>query len=980
MRTPSELELNVKTRNRFSVQRSLGLVAAALLALVPLRAQAAGEQTGRISGYVYDPTGAALSEVPLTLTGGPLSLTISRTTGDDGKFEFDNLPVGDNYAIRVDVPGFSKVEVTSIPVKLGQNTPADVNLTVLTEAQASGPTVQIVERVNPILNPDSAQAAAVIEAEKAATTPIFGQVEGMAQQAAGVGPGNTPATRGGLSRYGRFYVDGLDTTDVTDGSITAPMNFDAVQNFEIIVGGTDAQYNSMGVITNAVTKTGTNKFTYDFKLGLEPTWMAAANKFPAAEPGIFGLYNNNNIQGPQTSFYQPVINLGGPIIQDKLWYYVSYQQNFSHKDSPLNINGTQTNRPVDTTTTLGRVKITYQPTANDRLNVGVNLDRNVINNLTSNGTTLQEADNKVHRGGEFFIVNYDHNFSDSTLFQLQTGVTYKAANFDPIAADPACSDDPTTPGCSTPGHRDNSTGISSVNNTSYQEESKWRWQFDPSISWKLKGLGTHQMKAGLQFSYLVDDQVNGIPGNARYLDNNLTPPCNENDQSTWANCRQKTIAYGADGNPGALATKASAANIGLFFQDRWNVNRRLTVIPGLRADMGRLYDTNGKLAANLVGMGPRLSATYDLFGDRKTLLVGSYGRSNDIGNIFIAQHANPTLFQVTSNWVPFVAATATTPASGGYFTNCGNSFPLPAGCTASGGASGRSFYTHDTSLFQKVAPNPTVDELTAGVHTEVADETVIGIDYTYRYYGHLWADEEVNQIWNAGGTNVIGYVNGISQTINVTKAPASAYRRYNGVDLWVQGTPGRWDLLASYTLSFSKGTVSDYFDGYLQNPRFTQYYDGYTPDDRRHQLKGSIVYKTPFGLDLGLRLQYRTGRADWESFPGGFNGARIIRSPRGTGFPINSQTGQPDFNDPSQISELRDPDYFNIDLQARYNLGQALNLQQRAEIVLLVVNALNEVTPFGYTDQYSNRLNNKFGFASGAVSPLQAEVFLRFRN
>ena len=58
----------------------------------------------------------------------------------------------------------------------------------------------------------------------------------------------------------------MDTTDITDGSITAPMNFDAVENFEVITGGLDAQYNALGMIENAVTKNGSNRLTYDASL------------------------------------------------------------------------------------------------------------------------------------------------------------------------------------------------------------------------------------------------------------------------------------------------------------------------------------------------------------------------------------------------------------------------------------------------------------------------------------------------------------------------------------------------------------------------------------------------------------------------------------------------------------------------------------------------------------------------------------------
>ena len=102
-------------------------------------------------------------------------------------------------------------------------------------------------------------------------------------------------------------------------------------------------------------------------------------------------------------------------------------------------------------------------------------------------------------------------------------------------------------------------------------------------------------------------------------------------------------------------------------------------------------------------------------------------------------------------------------------------------------------------------------------------------------------------------------------SIVVSTTAKEAYRKYSGVDLWVQGTPGRWDLLASYTLSYNWGTVSDYFDGYLLNPRMTQYYEGYVPDDRRHSLKGSIAYRTLFGLDIGARVQYRTGSPMWKT-------------------------------------------------------------------------------------------------------------------
>lgn len=935
------------------------LALAVLFAGVSRRANAAGEIFGRVAGYIYDPTGEALSEVPLTISGSSLQQSVSRTTGDDGRYEFSNLPPGEDYSIEINVPGFTPIRQTGIKVRLGQTTSADVNLTVMTETTATA-TYQIIEKVNPVINPDSAQSVAIITAEKAAQTPIFHQVEGMAQQVAGVGPGNRPSTRGGLARHGRFYVDGMDTTDVTDGSITAPMNFDAVENFEIITGGMDAQYNSMGAITNVVTKNGGNEFKIDTSVTLNPTWMSAKPSFPGNNPAYFESYVNNATPGPQTSFYSPVLNFSGPLMKDKLWFYASYQQNFSDKESPVSVLGQSSNRPTVVTTTLGRVKLTWQATQADRISLGFNLDHNVINNSVGNASVTDSAEQRINRGGNFVIVNYDHSFTDSVLFQLQTGVTYKQSNTDPIASD-----------YTTVGHFDLSQRINQFNGGTlgsgqgnYLHETKWRMQLDPSVSWKMKAAGTHQFKAGVQYSWLIDKQNTGVSGDQTYTDRGGV--CDPNNLAGTASfCFTRTDYVGNTFENGRLTsnlgTRAYVSDIGAFIQDRWTINRQLTIIPGFRVDVGKLYGDNGALITNLSGVGPRLSLTYDVLGDRKSLITAHAGRSNDVGNIFIAQHGNPAIQSYT----------ATFNTANNAFPNCVAN-PTGPGCTSAGGSSGRSI------VFGSTAPH--VDEVALGFHQEAAEETVLGIDLDYRYYGNMWTDQEVNRIWDASGSRVLGYVNGVSQSIIRSSTPDSAYRQYEGMDLWVQGTPGRWDLLASYTLAFNQGTVADYFDGYQTNPRMTQFFDGNTPDDRRHTVKGSVSYRTTFGLDLGIRLQYRTGSPLWESFSNPNDGSKNYKSPRGSGVPINSATNAPDFNDPSTFTQLRNPELFNIDLQARYNLGQLFHLkEQRLETILLVVNSLDNPNASSLFDSYT-RTNNRFGYAQFHNSPLQAELLIRFRN
>jgi hypothetical protein len=773
----------------------------------------------------------------------------------------------------------------------------------------------------------------------------------MAQLAVGVGPGSRPATRGGLGRYASLYVDGMNTTDVTTGGITSPMNFDAVENFEIITGGMDAQYNSMGVVTNIVSKTGSNRYTVDANLTLSPKWATVKNAFPANNPGYVGNYVTSPVPLPEKAFYSPVLNQGGPIIQDKLWFFSSYQQNFFTGDTPVSILGNNYNRPNASTLTLGRFKLTWQATEKDRVSMAFNIDRNVINNNVAfggNGSGVtDDAEQRIERGGQFFIVNYDHNFTDNVLFQLQTGVTYKNEKFDPVHGDFV-----------TPPHTDTAGGPTQVNMSfPWNHDEKWRLQFDPSISWKLKGGGTHQMKAGLQYSWLIDQQISGVPGQIRYNDKNTTigKICDPSNPATFQYCNQR-FQYDPD-----LTTTAHVSDIGAFIQDRWNVNRQLTLVPGFRLDVGKLYGNTGFLT-NLVGLGPRISATYDLFADRKSLIVAHYGRSNDVGNTFIPQHLNPSLTQYRGTF------------SAGAFPDCINNFN-PALCLVSGGANGRTLASGQTP--------PHVDEIAIGYHQEPIEQSMLGIDLNFRRYSNLWADVETNRIYDATGTRVIGGRDGTTNSVLEGRTPASAYRDYKAIDLWFQGTPGKWDILASYTLAFATGTVADYFDGYMTNPRFDQFYDGPIPDDRRHTLKASVSYRMGYGVTLGSVVTYRTGTPLWERFmPPGDSPTSRYRSPRGTGFPINTASNTPDFNDPSNWVNLRNPDFINLGILARYNLGQALGLkEQKAEITCYIVNANDTSEPFGFDGRFSTTASrNQFGYSTGRTSALQGEVILRFRN
>ncbi|MGZ3460877.1 MAG: carboxypeptidase regulatory-like domain-containing protein, partial [Archangium sp.] len=292
---------------------------------------AASDTTGRVAGWVYAPVGGgALSEVSVSLGGPKMPQPLQATTDNNGHYEFGELPVGGDYVLEVNVPGFTPIRQPGIKVLAGQTTPVDITLQQLTES-APGATYALVEKVSPVLNPDSAQAALTLESERVERIATTHQAANLPQNLPGVGPGTKPNTRGGLARYSKFFVDGLETTDIVDGGLTVPLNFDAIEDFEILVGAMDAQYNSLGAVMNAVTKDGTNDFRWDVNLTVSPSFLSARPQYSANTPGYFGDLRSSTAPVATATSYLPSLSLGGPLVKDKLWLFTTLQLTYNNR-------------------------------------------------------------------------------------------------------------------------------------------------------------------------------------------------------------------------------------------------------------------------------------------------------------------------------------------------------------------------------------------------------------------------------------------------------------------------------------------------------------------------------------------------------------------------------------------------------------------------------------------------------------------------
>ncbi len=937
---------------RFWLATRVHLVWACLVAacLLPGRALAIGEVTGRIGGYVsVEATGDGLAGVTLAISSKELiGGTQTVTTNDDGSYIFQNLPPG-TYELRANIEGFAPVLQRNISVNTGQQSAVDIKLQIQATPQVNE-TYRVIEKKNPVLNQESAAAVTTLNNQQLTNSPSFRQAQGVAQLTPGVSQGTDKVSvRGGLGRSNRFLIDGLDTTDIVTGGITSPINFDAIEQFEVVVGAMDAEYNSLGLVQNMVSRSGGNKFQVDASVILQPSWVAAPTRYAANSP----LQDSNLLYDtrpqPQRLFYSGNLNFGGPIIKNKLWFYTSFQLNYSRVSTAFpavpwyGINDPY-DRPTDTYTYLGRLKLTWQATSSTRIALSFNLDRNFIRNLNAITTLLPEADRRIDRGGEWLVLLWDTLITPKLLFQMQAGATFKGSSEDTIRLlgnDPDHVDAPHT--ISSRGNLFN--GYTYLNSPDgWNVESKWNVQLSPSLLYTAQGLGgSHNIKGGVQFAYMRYEHNVGRAGGATYADSIPGLPCDPNNPLTYSSCSQVTTypeSTPIGGKTGAgYTTTATAYNVGVYIQDRYTVKRWLTIVPGFRVDTGILIDYQGNTLATLVGFGPRLSVIYDLTHDRSTLLKAHYGRSNDVGNAFIADRGNPSQMSSLQNWNPNT-----------------NKFDL---VSKSGGPSGQTFGTN-------LSP-PKVDEVGVGIHRGVFDETAVGIDYTHRKYGNQWVNEETNQIWDTAGQRVVGYANGTAQRIFKANTPDDAQRTYDGLDLWVSGTPGGWNITASYTLAYSTGTVTDFFDTYKTNPRLNPLFNGSLPDNYRHYLKGFVSYTFPFGFTAGSRLQYLSGAPQWKVFQSPQdNSFSFYRSPRGIDTGTNT-------NDPSTYAEFKLPDQFNLDIQLLYNLEKLTG--QRIDVTAMLFNVLNLAT----ATRIDNRDGATFGAIQGRNGNFFAEFVLRYR-
>jgi outer membrane receptor protein involved in Fe transport len=303
------------------------LAACALLALSCTAV--AQVQNGQFEGTVTDPTGAAIANAKVTVTNQGTNLTVSATTNSSGLYVAKELPVG-SYKLTVEAPGFKTVSNTNVVVNAGTIAHVDFKLQI-------GKASEVVEVTGAAatVNTEDSKLATTVSTVQINNLPLNGrnvfdlmQISTGAVNVLGVDfeNGHNTVVNGVREDFNGFLINGVSNKGLSGGAVNVPIQ-DSVEEFQQLQLNMSAQYgNSAGGTVNLVTKSGTNN------------WHGSAWEYirnDALDANDFFL-NQSGTKIPPLRFNQFGATVGGPILKDKLFFFLSLQgDRFTSTGTPI---------------------------------------------------------------------------------------------------------------------------------------------------------------------------------------------------------------------------------------------------------------------------------------------------------------------------------------------------------------------------------------------------------------------------------------------------------------------------------------------------------------------------------------------------------------------------------------------------------------------------------------------------------------------
>jgi outer membrane receptor protein involved in Fe transport len=423
------------------MRKVLMFVFAMCLSLFAVGAMAQTQTTGSIEGTVTDPQGNAVPGVTVNVTSANLINAQSAVSDDNGSFRILNLPPG-KYEVKVDAnaanKGFAEFSKDNVEVNLGRTASIDV---VLAVASVSG-TVTVTDTSGAAVDTTSNTTGTNVSSDQFSNFPTQRTVQSLYSIAPSVarsglrdasGRDRDPSVGGSSGPENNYILDGVTTTDPAFGGSGANLPFEFVQEVEIKTGAYGAEYgHSTGGIFNVITKSGGNKITGDaFGYFTTKGLVRSTENFPftGAAPNGFSEIDAG-------------IDIGGPIIKDKLWFFGAF-----NPQQRKNFFLGQTLRVADNnkiTTMFYSGKLTWAVNQQNVFTFSTFADptkaEGFVFGLSGFGASPQSFRGTVETGGSNYAFRLNSNITPTWIGEFSFGLHLQRANTIPEFDETATTD------------------------------------------------------------------------------------------------------------------------------------------------------------------------------------------------------------------------------------------------------------------------------------------------------------------------------------------------------------------------------------------------------------------------------------------------------------------------------------------------------------------------------------------------------------
>ena len=586
----------------------LGLVAAGLALAI---------ETGEVKGKITDEKGNGLPRVEVVASGPALQGTRVVIASNDGDFHMPLLPVG-KYTLTFKLQGFNTVREENVIVRLGMTTTLPVKMPLAVLQQEV-----VVTAEPPLIDKTSTDTSFYLSATDLSKLPAQNRT---IMDAVRLAPGvagvrmNTrhgtaaegqPSFRGEGAEGNAWIVDGLSISGVRIKDAGLKLNYDSIEEIQVISDSFSPEFGSAyGGIINMVTKSGSNTFRGEASLVFQNRNLQAARQSQlsiVSEPEYFSDAN----------WY---VNLGGPVVKDKLWFFLSenyYRNTQQTRDGVFDYLAVPAGEKT-TSSNNAFAKFTFAISPNHNISVTAIWNKS----LPQRGVTGLPDMNEENRTQDLVLrANYKGIIDDSTFVEAGLGRVRRESFRHPVDGDLG------------PAMYYVEDLAQSIHN-SYGNVTDNETRLDASLKltkyFETETFGHHEFNLGFEYYRVSSDFSTAFSGQAEdpFLGNGYDAGTKYSFDSWRSGYQTPTVLR----EYGLFSFVNSSKGIGLYVKDKVTFDR-FTLMVGLRSQTQLCLGDKGQTLWSwgvLDFLSPRFSLAADLTKDGKNVLKLGWGRFSDI--------------------------------------------------------------------------------------------------------------------------------------------------------------------------------------------------------------------------------------------------------------------------------------------------------------------------------------------------------------